>query len=116
MVFIYFLVSMSFGVSNFATFYIVSIIETMKTSPYSPHYDRLRAWMKQKREDSGLSLRAASIKMGRHHSVLGKMEQDRRKIEILEFIQYCHVIGADPQEGLEVMIQSMSGENRGVDT
>ena len=49
------------------------------------------------------------------HSVLGKMEQDRRKIEILEFIQYCHVIGADPQEGLEVMIQSMSGESRNVD-
>jgi len=35
------------------------------------------------------------------------MEQDRRKIEILEFIQYCHVIGADPHEGLDVVIKSM---------
>ena len=95
------------SVSNFATFYIVSIIETMKTSPYSPQYDRLRAWMKQKREASGLSLRAASAKMGRHHSVLGKIEQERRKVEIMEFIQYCHVVGADPHEGLEVMIQSI---------
>jgi len=80
----------------------------MKTSPYSPHYDKLRAWMKQKRESSGLSLRAASSEMGRHHSVLGKMEQDRRKIEIVEFISYCEVIGADPHEGLDVLIDSLN--------
>jgi len=82
----------------------------MKTSPYSPHYDKLRSWMKQKREERGLSLRAASAQIGRHHSVLGKMEQDRRKIEILEFITYCRRIGADPHEGLDVMIRSIETE------
>ncbi|RNL67506.1 XRE family transcriptional regulator [Zhongshania marina] len=96
-----------FSVSNFATFYIVSIIETMKPSPYTIHYDNLRAWLKQQRENSGLSLRAASAMMGRHHSVLGKMEQDRRKIELSEFIEYCEVIGADPHEGMDVMINSL---------
>ena len=98
------------GVSNFATFYPVSIIETMKTSPYSPHYDTLRSWMKQKREERGLSLRAASERIGRHHSVLGKMEQDRRKIEILEFVTYCRGIGIDPHEGLDVVIKSIEAE------
>ena len=79
----------------------------MKISPYSPHYDKLRAWMKERREESGLSLRAAALALGRHHSVVGKMEQDRRKIEIMEFIQYCKVIGADRLEGLELMITSL---------
>lgn len=79
----------------------------MKTSLYSPHYDKLRSWMKQKREESGLSLRSVAEKMGRHHSVVGKMEQDRRKIEMLEFIEYCHVIGADPHEGLELVMKSI---------
>lgn len=92
-------------VSNFATFYIVSIIETMKPSSYSPHYDQLRAWMKQKREESGLSLRAVGEMVGRHHSVVGKLEQDRRKIEMLEFVAYCQAIGADPHEGLDIIIQ-----------
>jgi len=79
----------------------------MKSSPYSPHYDKLRAWMKQKREEKGMSLRSVAEAMGRHHSVIGKMEQDRRMIEISEFIMYCREVGADPHEGLEVIIQSM---------
>ena len=91
-------------VSNFATFYIVSIIETMKPSSYSPQYDNLRAWMKQKREESGLSLRAVGEIVGRHHSVVGKLEQDRRKIEMLEFVAYCKAVGADPHEGLDLII------------
>lgn len=66
--------------------------------------------MKQKREERGLSLRAASERIGRHHSVLGKMEQDRRKIEILEFITYCRGIGIDPHEGLDVVIRSIESE------
>lgn len=58
-------------------------------------------------EDSDLTLREASLAMGRHHSVIGKMEQDRRKIEILEFVNYCLVLGADPHEGLEILMQSI---------
>lgn len=77
----------------------------MKPSSYSPHYHQLRAWMKQKREESGLSLRAVAEILGRHHSVVGKLEQDRRKVEILEFVAYCQAIGADPHEGLDIIIQ-----------
>lgn len=79
----------------------------MKPSTYSPHYDKLRIWLKQKREERGLTLREASQLLGRHHSVIGKMEQDRRKIEILEFLLYCEVLGADPHEGLAVMLESL---------
>lgn len=80
----------------------------MKSSPYSPQYEQLRNWLKKQRDESGLSLREASELMGRHHSVLGKMEQDRRKIEILEFVRYCQVLGADPHEGLEILIKSLN--------
>ena len=76
----------------------------MKPSSYSPHYDQLRAWMKQKREERGLSLRALGELIGRHHSVVGKLEQDRRKIEILEFVIYCQAVGADPHEGLDLIL------------
>jgi hypothetical protein len=95
------------NVSNFATSYPVSIIETMKSSPYSPHYDKLRTWMKHKREEKGMSLRFVAASLGRHHSVIGKMEQDRRMIEIVEFVKYCQEVGADPHEGLEIVICSL---------
>jgi len=68
--------------------------------------------MKQKREGSGLSLRAVAELMDRHHSVVGKMEQDRRKIEIVEFVEYCQAIGADPHEGLDVLLTSRKKRTR----
>lgn len=83
----------------------------MKSSSYSPHYEKLRAWLKQKREEKGLSLRSASQIIERHHSIVGKMEQNRRKIEVLEFLQYCDVLGADPHEGLEIMIESLKNDD-----
>jgi hypothetical protein len=79
----------------------------MKSSPYSSHYEKLRIWLKKQRDASGLTLREASLAMGRHHSVLGKMEQDRRKIEVLEFVRYCQVLGVDPHEGLDILITSL---------
>lgn len=84
----------------------------MKPSPYSSYYDQLRSWMKQRREESGLSLRAVADIMDRHHSVVGKMEQDRRKVEIVEFVQYCQAIGADPHEGLDLLIKSLKKNAR----
>lgn len=82
----------------------------MKSSPYSSHYEKLRIWLKAQRDKSGLSLRDVAEAMGRHHSVLGKMEQDRRKIEILEFVRYCQVLGADPHEGINILIESVRQE------
>jgi len=83
------------------------IIETMKASPYSPHYDSLRVWLKECRLKKDLSLREVADIVGRHHSVIGKIEQDRRKIELMEFVQYCNTLNVDPHEGLEILIQSL---------
>ena len=99
-------------VSNFATVYFVSIIETMKTSVYSPHYDKLRLWLKAHREEQSLSLRDVSEKWGKHHSILGKIEQARRKIELVEFIELCQVLEVDPLEGLSVIVKSMNSNHK----
>ena len=79
----------------------------MKTSSYSPHYEKLRFWLQQKRADSALTLRDLAPIMGAHWTSVGKMEQDRKKIELVEFVRYCHAIGADPHEGIDVIIQSI---------
>lgn len=75
----------------------------MRTSTYSKEYLAIRKWLKAKREEKGLSLRDASQLVGRHHSVLGKMEQERRKIDLIEFVQYCETLGLDPKEGIEII-------------
>ena len=35
------------------------------------------------------------------------MEQNSRKIEIIEFVRYCRALGADPHAGLDIIIQSI---------
>lgn len=79
----------------------------MKASPYSRHYIRLRAWLKDARLERGFTLREAADEVGVHHSVLGKIEQDRRKIELVEYVKYCQALGADPHEGLDIIIKSL---------
>lgn len=59
-----------------------------------------------------MSLRSIAAAMGRHHSVIGKMEQDRRMIEVLEFVQYCQQVGADPHEGLDIVIRSFNQKSK----
>tara|TARA_R110002167_G_scaffold300679_3_gene504959 strand:- start:4015 stop:4344 length:330 start_codon:yes stop_codon:yes gene_type:complete len=95
------------GVACFAPVYCVSIIDTMKTSLYSTHYDQLRKWLKLARESQGLSLRDIARITGQHHSVFGKIEQTRRKIEIIEFVEYCKILKVDPIEGLLVVMNSI---------
>lgn len=79
----------------------------MKTSVYSTHYDKLRLWLKSARQARNLSLRDVAAVSGVHHSVYGKMEQGRRRIDIVEFVEYCKVLEVDPLEGLSEIIDSL---------
>ena len=48
-----------------------------------------------------MSIRALAEKLELHHSIIGKIEQGGRKIDILEFAEYCKALDVDPHEGLE---------------
>ena len=39
------------------------------------------------------------------------MEQDRRKIDIVEFVEYCIVLDADPHEGIDILISSIGKQS-----
>jgi len=82
----------------------------MKPSPYSPDYENLRLWMKEKRKEIGLTIRDVADILGRDHSIFAKLEQNRKRIEITEFVRYCQTIGADPMEGMSILIKSMDSQ------
>jgi hypothetical protein len=44
---------------------------------------------------------------GVHHSVYGKMEQARRRIDIVEFVEYCKVLKVDMLKGMKEVIASV---------
>ena len=88
------------------------MIETMNRSLYSHHYDALRLWLKTKRDEKGQSLRSLAEKLGVHHSIVGKIEQSRRKVDIVEFVEYCRMLEVDPHEGLDIIISEVESQKR----
>ena len=94
-------------VSNYETFYLVSIVETMfGSSLYSSEYDTLRLWLKNARNSSGLTIREVALKLGVHHSVVGKIETGHRKLELFEFLTYCEAISANVEEGFSIAVKA----------
>ncbi len=73
----------------------------MKKSIYTTESDLLRKWLVDKRHKADLSQRQLSSLLGIHHSIVGKIETGERQINVLELVQYCHVLKADPVEIIE---------------
>ncbi len=84
----------------------------MERSLYSKQYQNLRDWLKaERRKQPGLTLRVLADKLGIHHSIVGKIEQGERKLDIVEYVEYCEVLGVDPLHGIE-LIRSRGKKSR----
>lgn len=84
----------------------------MKPSAYSKQYTDLRSWLKLKRLEKGLTIRDVAEILQRHHSVIGKLEQDRRRIDIIELLEYCRAVDADPHEAIDLLLLSLGYQER----
>ena len=62
----------------------------------SPENQRLISWLKQQRGAQGLSMRALAQRLDTHHSFVGKVEQGERRLDVIEFLQYCEALDASP--------------------
>ena len=69
-----------------------------RKSIYSPEFVQLIGWLVQKRKQARLSQRQLAEKIGVIHSLVGKVEQGERRLDVIELIVYCRAMGADPSE------------------
>lgn len=83
----------------------------MRYSRNSQNYSELRAWLKMQRLEKGLTIRALAEKLGVSHSIIGKIEDGSRKLEVFEFASYCLAIGADPHIGIEVILRGIKSSS-----
>ena len=70
----------------------------------SPENERLIAWLKEKRTSQGLSMRDLASRLDVSHSFVGKVEQQERRLDVVEYLQYCKALKVSPLEGLEVIV------------
>lgn len=79
----------------------------MRYSRNSNNYAVLRAWLKARRLDAGYTIRTLAEKLGVSHSIVGKIEDGSRKLEVFEFIEYCQALDVDPHAGVDVILKSL---------
>lgn len=64
---------------------------------------RLTKWLKDKRHEKGHTMRSLAQVLGTPHSFIGKIENQERRLDVVEFMRYCDALDVDPYEGLSLL-------------
>ncbi|MBO1273530.1 helix-turn-helix transcriptional regulator [Shewanella sp. 4t3-1-2LB] len=80
----------------------------MQKQLYSSVNEAFVSWLKKAREDKGLSLRDVGQLIGRHHSLIGNVENSVRRMDVAEFFVYCEALDIDPNECMEFLKKARS--------
>lgn len=76
----------------------------MQKTIHSEKYSTLVSWLQACRYEKGLSMRQLAAKLTVPHSVIAKVEQMERRLDVYEYVQYCEALEIDPFEGMELLI------------
>lgn len=77
----------------------------MKKAIYSLNGNILCNWLKEQRINSNLTMKELGLLLNVHHSIVGKIELGERRLNVIEWIQYCEALNADPFECLESLVK-----------
>ena len=95
-------------VAYFTTPQKVRIFRAMQKTIYSAEYDNLLQWLKKKRIEGKLTMRQLAGRLDVHHSWVGRVELGERRLDVMEFVRYCHALEANPSEGLACLTSSIT--------
>ena len=67
--------------------------------------EKLCTWLKNGRKSQvpKVTLRTVGSLINSPHTLPSKIENGKRRIDVVEFVLYCNAIGLDPMEGLKVV-------------
>lgn len=69
----------------------------------SDENSKLTEWLKTMRHEKGHTMRSLAQVLGTPHSFVGKIENQERRLDIIEFVRYCNALEVDPYEGLSMV-------------
>jgi transcriptional regulator with XRE-family HTH domain len=70
----------------------------MTKSLHTPIHEHFRMLMIKAREDSGITQAKLAICLDRPQSFVSKYESGERRIDLIEFIEICVALDADPHK------------------
>jgi len=71
---------------------------------HSTQYQLLVNWLKANRQAQELTMRDLAKKLNIPHSFIGKVEQCERKLDVIEFINYCQALNLSPLDGIQLIL------------
>jgi|TARA_R110000803_G_scaffold110737_4_gene179215 transcriptional regulator with XRE-family HTH domain len=71
---------------------------------HSTQYQLLVNWLKENRQAQELTMRDLAKKLNMPHSFIGKVEQCERKLDVIEFINYCQALSLSPVDGIQLIL------------
>ncbi len=75
-----------------------------RKSFHTPAYGRVVALLRKMRENAGLSQDALAKRLERTRTYVTKCELGERRIDVLEWIEFCRACGADPTISLTELL------------
>lgn len=70
---------------------------------HSAEHEFLRHYLKRRREELGFSQRALGTRMGVIYSFIGKVETGDRRLDVIEFIEYCQALELDAADVINLI-------------
>ena len=72
---------------------------------YSKESKQLTGWLKERRIESGLTIRQLAAKLGWASSIVGKIEQGERRLDVIEYMVYCRALNVSPLDGISILVE-----------
>ncbi|PIE45016.1 MAG: transcriptional regulator [Gammaproteobacteria bacterium] len=76
----------------------------MRKTIYSQSSQILTECLRNSRKSAKLTIRQLAEKMEVHHSIIGKIETGERRLDVIEFIEYCQVLDLNPHVVIDKII------------
>ncbi len=82
----------------------------MRKSIHEEPYTALRAALKDARKKAGFNQAAVAKRLGRTQSYVAKYETGDRRLDVVEFVEVCRAVDADPSAVLNIVRAMLKGE------
>jgi transcriptional regulator with XRE-family HTH domain len=81
----------------------------VQKSVFTRHYAFLREKVRRMREEAGLNQREFARRLGTVQTVVARVEQGERRLDLIEFYWFCKALRVDPKRALnEVLNQCLA--------
>ena len=82
----------------------------MRKSLRSPAHEAMLALLHRARKEAGLTQAELAERLLKPQSFVAKVEGGERRLDVIEFIQVLHAIGADPADAVREIVHGMGSK------